>query len=163
MATILFILLILLTFILIILGLLGLVIPFIPDLPLIWLGITAYAVFTKFLIVSWQLVLILLAITIVVFALDFWIGVAGAKTFGASRHGVMGAILGMLLGIFAGGIVGMLFGAFAGAFIGEMIAGRDYQQAVKAGAGTVLGFLAGRMLKLIVAVVMVGIFLVKII
>jgi len=157
------IIVILVAFILIILGLLGLVIPIIPDLPLIWLGIAVYAIFTKFTVISWQLLLILFILAGVVFALDFWIGIAGAKVSGASRYGVMGAILGMLAGIFIGGIFGMFFGAFAGVFIGELIAGKNQKQAIRAGLGTIMGFMAGRFLKLVTAVIMVGIFLVKII
>ncbi len=164
MFTIWLILLIIITFILIIAGLLGLVMPIIPDLPLIWLGIAVYAVFTKFMIISWQWLLVLFLIAAAVYALDIWLGTLGAKVAGASRFGVMGAILGMLLGIFIGGVVGMLFGAFVGAFLGEfLLAGRSYEKAMKAGAGTVIGFLAGRMLKIIAAVVIVGIFLMKII
>ncbi|MFH1173329.1 MAG: DUF456 domain-containing protein [bacterium] len=157
------IILIILTFILIILGLLGLVLPFIPDLPLIWLGIAVYAIFTKFAAISWQLLLALFMLTIVVFLLDFWVGVIGAKTFGASRFGIVGSFLGMFFGLMAGSIPGLLVGAIIGAFLGELFSGRDYQQAVKSGLGTVIGFLAGRVLKMIAAVIMVGIFLVKII
>ncbi len=158
------IILIIITFILIIAGLLGLVIPFIPDLPLIWLGIAVYAVFTKFLIVSWQWLLVAFLVAGAVYALDIWLGALGAKAAGASRYGLLGAMAGMLLGIFAGGPVGLLFGAFVGAFLGEfLLAGRNYEKAMKAGAGTVIGFLAGRLLKIVTAVVMVGMFLVKII
>lgn len=164
MLTIWFILLIIVTFILIIAGLFGLVIPIIPDLPLIWLGIAVYAVFTKFLIISWQWLLGLFLVTAIVYALDIWLGALGVKVAGASRYGLLGAMLGMLLGIFAGGPVGMVFGAFVGAFLGEfLLAGRSYEKAMKAGVGTVIGFLAGRMLKIIAAVIIVGMFLVKII
>ncbi|MFH1225963.1 MAG: DUF456 domain-containing protein [bacterium] len=164
MLTIWFIILIIITFALIIAGLMGLVFPFIPDLPLIWLGIAIYAAATKFVFITWQLLLILFLVGAAVYALDIWLGALGAKAAGASRYGFLGAMLGMLLGIFAGGPIGMMFGAFVGAFLGELIlAGRNYEKALKAGLGTVIGFLAGRLLKIITAVVMVGIFLVKMI
>lgn len=164
MLTIWFIILIVIVFILIIAGLLGLVIPIIPDLPLIWLGIAIYAAFTKFMIISWQWLLVAFLITAAVYALDVWLGALGAKVAGASRYGLLGAMAGMLLGIFAGGPMGMIFGAFIGAFLGEfLLAGRNYQKAIKAGLGTLVGFLAGRLLKIITAVVIVGMFLVKII
>lgn len=150
--------------ILIIAGLMGLVAPIIPDLPLIFLGMAVYAVFTKFQIISWQWLLTVFLVLAVVYALDIWLGALGAKVAGASRYGLLGAMVGMLLGIFAGGPMGMVFGAFIGAFFGEfLLAKRNYQKAIKAGLGTLIGFLAGRVLKIITAVIMVGMFLVKII
>lgn len=157
------IILIILTFILIVLGLVGLVLPVVPDLPLIWLGIAVYSIFTKFAFVSWQLLLALFLLTIIVFLLDFWVGVVGARAFGASRSGLAGAFFGMWIGLIFLNIPGMILGAVIGAFIGEMFSGQSYQQAIKSGLGTVIGFLAGRVLKMITAAIMVGIFLVKII
>ncbi len=132
-------------------GLAGCVLPAIPGPPLNFIGLLL-------LQWAWQpfstITLIVLGIiTIIVLILDYMIPVWGAKIFGATRYGIWGSIIGMLAGIFLTPI-GMIMGLLLGAIIGDMLAGKKPLEALKSGAGTFLGTMAGMLVKLIVAGIM---------
>ena len=77
----------------------------------------------------------------------------------ASGWGIFGALAGTIVGLFAGGLVGVIVGPFVGAFACEMvIADRGVRDSLKSGVGTFIGFLGGALGKLIIALVMCGIF-----
>jgi uncharacterized protein YqgC (DUF456 family) len=144
-------------------GLIGSVLPFIPGSPLILLGAFIYAWYTDFLVVTWGTLVILLLLTVLSQILDYLASILGAKKFGASRWGMSGAFLGGIIGLFSGGILGILIGPFIGALLLELLHGQDLPASLKIGLGTLVGFLGGAIGKIIIALTMIGIFLVKII
>jgi uncharacterized protein YqgC (DUF456 family) len=144
-------------------GLIGSVLPFIPGSPLILLGAFIYAWYTDFLVVIWGTLVILLLLTVLSQILDYLASILGAKKFGASRWGMSGAFLGGIIGLFSGGILGILIGPFIGALLLELFHGQDLPASLKIGLGTLVGFLGGAIGKIIIALTMIGIFLVKII
>ena len=83
----------------------------------------------------------------VVTILDYIVPVWGTKKFGGSKYGTRGATVGLIIGLFLGP-VGIIIGPLIGAFVGEMIFKDDMNYAVKAGFGSLLGFLTGIGLKL---------------
>ncbi|MFM2363041.1 MAG: hypothetical protein RLZZ316_1943 [Bacteroidota bacterium] len=132
-------------------GLAGCVLPAIPGPPLNFIGLLL-------LQWAWQpfstiTLMVLGIITVIVLVLDYMIPVWGAKIFGATRYGVWGSIIGMLAGVFLTPI-GMIMGLLLGAIIGDMLAGKKPLEALKSGAGTFLGTMAGMLVKLIVAGIM---------
>jgi uncharacterized protein len=151
------------TFTLMFLGLLGSVLPGLPGAPLIFAGALLYAWHTGFAAVTWTVLLWLLILTILSQVLEFLASVLGVKKLGGSRWGMMGACLGGIIGLLAGGLVGVLVGPFLGAFLLELIKTEDLRKSAKSGVGSLAGFLAGVVGKLILAVIMIGIFLLKII
>jgi uncharacterized protein len=152
-----------LTFILMFLGLLGSVLPGLPGAPLILLGALLYAWYTGFTAVSWSVLLGLLILTLLSYALEFFASVLGVKKLGGSRWGMTGAFLGGIIGLFAGGLAGVLVGPFLGAFLLELIKTEDPKKSLKSGFGSLVGLLAGAVGKLILAVIMIGIFLLQVI
>lgn len=151
------------TIALMLIGLIGSVLPFIPGSPLILLGAFIYAWYTDFLVVTWGTLVILLLLTVLSQILDYLASILGAKKFGASRWGMSGAFLGGIIGLFSGGILGILIGPFIGALLLESLHGQDLPASLKIGLGTLVGFLGGAIGKIIIALTMIGIFLVKII
>jgi uncharacterized protein YqgC (DUF456 family) len=151
------------TMALMLIGLIGSVLPFIPGSPLILLGAFIYAWYTDFLVVTWGTLVILLLLTVLSQILDYLASILGAKKFGASRWGMSGAFLGGIIGLFSGGILGILIGPFIGALLLELLHGQDLPASLKIGLGTLVGFLGGAIGKIIIALTMIGIFLVKII
>jgi uncharacterized protein YqgC (DUF456 family) len=151
------------TIALMLIGLIGSVLPFIPGSPLILLGAFIYAWYTDFLVVTWGTLVILLLLTVLSQILDYLASILGAKKFGASRWGMSGAFLGGIIGLFSGGILGILIGPFIGALLLELLHGQDLPASLKIGLGTLVGFLGGAIGKIIIALTMIGIFLVKII
>ena len=156
-------LILVLTFILMFFGLLGSVLPGLPGAPLILLGALLYACHTGFAVVTWSVLLWLLILTLLSFTLEFLASVLGVKKLGGSRWGMTGAFLGGIIGLLAGGFVGILVGPFLGAFLLELVKTKDLPKSLKSGFGSLVGFLAGAVGKLILAVIMIGIFLMKII
>ena len=144
---------------LVIAGLIGLVAPGLPGAPLIFAGLLLAAWAENFEYVGLGTIIVIGAIAVLTFAVDFWATMFGAKKFGASRRAVIGAVLGLLLGIFLG-FVGVIFGPFIGAVIGELSARRSLEQATRAGIGATIGFVLGAALKLALAFAMIGIYLV---
>ena len=57
----------------------------------------------------------------------------GAQLYGASKYGIWGAIIGMIVGMIFFPPFGMIMGILLGAVAGELIAGKQYSQALTAG------------------------------
>lgn len=134
-------------------GLAGSILPILPGPPLSYLAIlilhlTNYHTYTDRFLISW------LIITIVVAVLDYLIPIIGTKKFGGSNTGVWGATIGLLAGVIFFPPIGMIIWSFVGAIVGELIAGKQFEVALKAGTGTFVGFLAGTVAKLVVSLIM---------
>ncbi len=138
-------------FLLIIIGLAGSVLP-LPGPPLSFIGIlilnyTNYAHFTSEFLISLGFATGILAV------LDYYVPIWGTKQFGGTKAGIRGSSLGMFLGLFTGPF-GIFIGAFLGALVGEILHGTKVNQAIKAGFGSFIGFVAGIMAKLILCSLM---------
>jgi uncharacterized protein len=138
--------LLILAVILIILGIIGCMAPVLPGPPLSYLGLVLLHI-TKFADFSNTLLITLAAIVVVVSILDYIVPVWGTKKFGGSKYGTRGATVGLIIGLFLGP-VGIIIGPFIGAVVGELIFKDDMKYALRAGFGSLLGFLTGIGLKL---------------
>lgn len=154
--------LILLGAVMVVVSIVGSVLPALPGPPLAYFGLLMLHWTSKYQF-SLQFLLIWAAITFAVVLLDQLIPVWGTKAFGGSKQGVWGSVIGLLLGMIFLGPIGIIAGTFAGAVIGELIAGKRSPEALRAGVGTLLGFMAGTILKLIVSGMMCWYFIEKLI
>ena len=132
--------------VLMILGIIGCLVPVLPGPPLSFLGLLALH-FTKFGDFSTLILLILGGVALAVTIFDLIVPLWGTKKFGGSKYGSRGATIGLIIGFFLGPI-GIILGPFMGAFAGEMIFKDDVKYAIRAGFGSLLGFLTGIGLKL---------------
>jgi hypothetical protein len=139
-------------------GMAGVVVPALPGTPLVFGGLLLAAWADGFQNVGVGTVILLGVMTALAFGVDFVSASLGARSAGASRGAVAGAALGTLIGIFFG-LPGIVFGPFIGAMVGEYLARRNLGQAGRAGAATWLGFILGTGVKLMLAFMMVGIFI----
>ena len=94
-------------------------------------------------------------------SLDYLAGVLGAKRYGATAWGMVGAMLGGVVGFFLG-VLGIILGPFVGAVLAEVLAGGDWQKALKAGVGTFVGFVLGGIGKIVCSIAMILVFLVDV-
>jgi uncharacterized protein YqgC (DUF456 family) len=154
---------IIITAVLMFTGLIGSVLPMIPGSPLILLGAFIYGWHTNFEVITWGTLGILLFLVLLTQILDYLASILGAKKFGASRWGMVGAFLGGIIGLLFGGFLGILVGPFIGALLLELLHGQNLKASMKIGLGTLIGFLAGAVGKIIISITMIGIFLIKII
>ncbi len=138
------------------LGLLGIFLPILPSITLAWLGFLLFAYATAFAAITLKLVLVFLGLTVLVMILDVVAPMIGAKKYRASKYGIAGSFFGLILGIMFLGPIGILLGPFAGAFLGEYLGGRKPEEAVQSAKGTIIGFLAGSLVKIALVLVMLG-------
>ena len=141
-------------------GIVGTVLPIFPGTTII----LAAAILHRVVLgpaksIGWASIMVLLALTLASYALDFAGSWYGARRFGATRWGVAGAVLGAIVGLFFG-LPGLLVGPIIGAFAGEIVGGKQLSAAGRAGWGALVGNLAGTLAKLLIALAMVSWFLV---
>jgi len=134
-------------------GLLGCFLPIIPGPPLSFVALLLLQLKADPPF-GLTFLLIMAGVTILVTVLDYIVPVAGAKRFGASKAGVWGSTIGLILGIFILPPWGIIVMPFIGALVGEFIVGKKSNAAFRAAWGTFLGFLTGVLLKLIASGVM---------
>jgi uncharacterized protein YqgC (DUF456 family) len=132
--------------ILMLLGIIGCLVPVLPGPPLSYFGLILLHI-TRFADFSSTILIVLAAIAVVVTILDYIVPVWGTKKFGGSKYGTRGATVGLIIGLFLGP-VGIIIGPFIGAVVGELIFKDDMKYALRAGFGSLLGFLTGIGLKL---------------
>lgn len=145
-------LLVVLGAIIMILGIIGCLVPVLPGPPLNFVGLLLLH-FTRFgHFTTWTLI-IFAGIAAIVTVLDYLVPIWGTRKFGGSKYGTRGAAIGLVIGFFLGP-VGIIIGPLLGAFVGEMIFKDNVRYALKAGFGSLIGFLTGVGLKLAASFVM---------
>jgi uncharacterized protein YqgC (DUF456 family) len=149
------------TLLVMLVGLAGVILPVLPGIPVIFAAALIYGFLTDFSVIGANTLLIFAILTIIALILDWAAGVVGVRKMGGSRAGMVGAFVGMIIGLLLPGvgIVGFIIGAFAGAFIMELLVNRDSRIALRAGLGSFLGFLAGGLLRFVIGSIMIGMFI----
>lgn len=142
------ILIMVLAIILMVGGIAGCVLPILPGAPLAYAGLlllhfTGLAHFPTAQLIVWLIVVVVLQVV------DYITPLLGSKYSGGTSFGNRGCVAGTLLGLFFMPW-GIILGPFLGAVAGEMMGGSDFPHAVRAGIGTLIGFLLGTLLKVIV-------------
>ena len=137
-----------------IIGIIGIVVPALPGIILNYLALFLLYISKGEEAIGLSALITFGLLTLLVALLDHILPLAGAKKFGASRTGIIFAVIGMITGMIFFPPFGIFFGLLIGAFVGELIAGKNQSQAFKAGFVTFLGVLTTMMAKLMLAVVM---------
>jgi uncharacterized protein YqgC (DUF456 family) len=139
-------------------GLIGSFLPVLPGPPLSYIGLlilhfsTGFPFSTTFLVI-WAI------IVGAVMVLDNIIPTMGTKRWGGTTYGVTGSMAGLIIGLFFPPI-GIVIGPLVGAFLGELIGGQSSDRALKSAWGSFLGFLAGTLIKVVVALILTYYFIV---
>ena len=143
-------------------GVMGNLIPGIPGTPLILAGAVGHQFyFAGQGGVGWEWVAVLTAFGLLALGLDYLATLLGAKKLGATWKGMVGALLGLVAGLFVFPPIGLIVGPFIGAMGFEWAFGRRVPEAAKAGVGAVIGMALGVVGKLICSVVMFALFAFK--
>ncbi len=144
-------------------GLAGTILPMVPGCPLIFGAALLYSLLTGFARIGAGPLVALGVIAAVVQVSDYLAGAWGAKRFGGGREGIIGAILGGIVGTIVLSLPGLILGTVIGAVAGELVRGRKLQESARTGAGTLVGFLAGTLVRVSAAVIMLGIFIITVV
>lgn len=140
------------------LGVAGSILPVLPGVPLSWIGLLIFYLIPG-VGINYLFLGITLAVTILIYVLDLIIPALGTKKFGGSRKGMIGATIGLIVGIFAPIPFAILIFPFVGAFIGEIINKSDSRTAGKAAFGSFVGLLASSFMEFIVTFAFLILFL----
>jgi len=133
-----------------------------PGTFIILIDVIVYAWITGFEKIGLKIIVILIVISLFAEAMDFLLGILGAKKYGASKRGVIASVIGgivgailmtpLLLGL--GAIIGAFLGGFAGTFLVEYLEEKKLKSAFRMGYGVLLGKIAGVFLKGFLAILM---------
>ncbi len=132
-------------------GLAGCILPVLPGPPLSYVALL-FLQMTQFVGFSTRFLVISAIVAVIVTVLDYFIPVWGTKRWGGSKAGMVGAMGGLVVGLFFPPI-GIIIGPFLGAVVAELVSGRDGNAALRSGIGSFIGFLVGTGLKLTVCLV----------
>ncbi len=146
-----------------IIGIIGVILPALPGIVLNYIALILLYIAKGEVGFSLRILIVFGILTLLVTLLDYILPLLGARKYGASRIGVWGAVIGMLVGIIFFPPFGIIFGLLIGAFLGELIAGKEQSQALRAGFATFLGSLTSMVVKLLLAIVMTVYFLIHLI
>jgi hypothetical protein len=143
--------------ILLVVGLVSCVLPPLPGPPIAYIALLIghYALHETKDLPLWMLITYAV-ITIIVLIVDNFIPIWGTKKFGGTKAGIRGSFIGILVGVFLSpfGGISIIICPFLGAMIGELIAGQDFNLAIKSGIGSFVGFLLTSGIKIILVVMM---------
>lgn len=138
----------------------GLVYPIIPSVLFILLGFITYGLFYSFSELSWWFWLIELLFVGLLFSADTLSNLVGVKKFGGTKAGIWGSTIGLIVGPFVIPFAGIILGPFIGAVIAELIFSKaTFSTSLKAGVGSLVGFLTSIVTKGILQVIMIAIFI----
>lgn len=142
------------------LGLAGSLLPVVPGALIVWLGVITHRLWMGAEdSVTWKIVMIAGVLTLIGQVADFVMGVWGARRFGASWKGAVGAFVGAFVGFFIPPpLFWLIVGPILGAVIGELAAGRTFRDGGKAGIGTVIGGILAFALKFGISVCVIALF-----
>lgn len=149
---------------LLVIGFLGTFLPVLPGTTLIIGGSYLYyfAMGWESSGLAWQGLVFIAVLYLLSILLDWVSGALGAKWFGSSKWGIIGAIVGGILGLFFG-IPGLIIGPIAGVFLFEILfAKKEVKEASNSTVGTVVGGLAGILGRVILALGMIGWFVIDV-
>ncbi|WP_246945869.1 DUF456 domain-containing protein [Bacillus pinisoli] len=133
----------------------GLIFPIIPSVLFIGAGFVLYGFFFTFEGLGLWFWVFQVLLIILLFVADYVGNLIGVKKFGGSKAAGWGSTIGLLVGPFIIPFAGILLGPFIGAILAELLIERKgFTQAVKVGAGSVIGFLSSTLAKFIIQVIM---------
>ncbi|HPF43982.1 MAG TPA: DUF456 domain-containing protein [Syntrophomonadaceae bacterium] len=145
-----------------VIGVLGTILPMLPGVAMIFIVIAAYGWWEGFHTITFSYLLVLGLLTLLSAVLNYLSSVMGAKFFGSTKAGLVGALLGTFIGIFFFPPIGIIIGPLAGAFIGEYISKQDVNSSLKAGLGAVIGMFTGVVFQFVMAAGFLVSFLIKV-
>lgn len=134
--------------IMVLVGIAGSLLPLLPGPPIAYAGLLIQLFrepdpFTAKFLWIWA------GIVVVSLVLDYLIPIWGTKRFGGTKYGVWGCTIGFIAAFWMGPL-GIIIGPFIGAFLGELYAGQNSRKSFKAAMGSLVGFLLGSFLKLVI-------------
>ena len=135
--------------VLLLIGIAGSIVPFLPGPPISFFAILILHFSSPDFNIP-DLSFLFFLVLVITFV-DYWLQIYGVKKFGGGKKATNGTIIGLILGFFIFPPLGIILGPFLGAFIGAKMEGGK-NDSLKIAFGSLLGFLGGVILKIIVSI-----------
>ena len=151
------------TVVLLLIGFVGCIIPFLPGHLVIMIAAIGHRLmFAENSGVEWW-TFVVLGVLLAISQLFEWVsGALGARWFGGTKWGALGALVGGVVGLFFIPF-GLLLGPLLGAYLFETnFARQETGPAMHSGVGSAIGVLSSLVVKLIVGVTMIAWFLIDV-
>lgn len=141
----------------------GLIYPVIPSSLFIWIGFLMYYFLINNMVLGWFFWSVMLGLTIVLLFADVIANSYFVKRYGGSKWGERGAAIAVIIGSFIVPPFGIIVVPFLTVLVIEMMQRNTFKQAFKTAIGSLLGFLGGSLVKVIIQTIMILWFLITII
>ncbi len=138
--------------VLLLIGFIGCFLPAVPGPPVAYFSLILLQ-FREEPPFSMTFLLIMAAVVVVIAIADHFVPIIGARKWGGTRAGMIGAFIGIILGIVMWPPFGFIILPFLGAMAGELLGGNSTANAFKAAVGTIIGLVFGTVLKLTLTVI----------
>lgn len=143
-------------------GIAGTVLPVIPGNIIVFAGVLLHRLWLGDASIGWSWVIAAGFLALLAQAADWACTWWGAKRFGASWRGAVGALLGVFVAfVLPPPMFWIFFGPIIGAIVGELTAKRPFAEARKAGWGSFIGGLAAMGVKMFLAALTIIAFYIK--
>jgi uncharacterized protein YqgC (DUF456 family) len=135
------------------LGILGCLLPVLPGPPLSYAAILIFH-FAKGNVFSYPFLIITFLFVVAVVILDYVLPIYTTKRYGGSTKGIWGGVIGLVLGLFFSpfGFISIIIFPLLGAIIGDLIAGKNFESALRSGFGSFVGFIIATLVKLALSI-----------
>ncbi|TVP90842.1 DUF456 domain-containing protein [Alkalibacterium sp.] len=137
------------------LSFIGLFFPFLPSVLTIWGGFLLYHFLINASTLTWVFWVSMAALTILLLLADVLAGSMAVKRFGGSKLGERVATFSIIIGTFVYPPFGIILLPFIAVFIVEYWQKNTVGEASKAAAGSLIGFLSGRVAEGIIQFIMI--------
>lgn len=140
-----------------ILSIVGIFMPVLPDTLLLWGGFLLYHFFLaspgEGLPASfwWGMV----ALSILMYGADLLTNMYFVKRYGGSKWSSFAAVVGIIVGLFVFPPFGILIMPFILVVAVELLQKQPFERALKAGLGSLIGFLSSAVVKVVIQIVMI--------
>lgn len=129
-------------------GMVGCVLPVIPGPVVAFLSLVILDLARDWQAFSMTFLLVMGMIALLLsLLLDYLVSLAGARKYGASRAGLWGSVIGMLIGMIFFPPLGIFLGALVGAVVTEVLVGKKTGEAMRVGWGIFVGNMVGIVVK----------------
>ena len=140
---------IIIAFLLLLFGIFGAFFPVIPGPPLSFFGILLISYLTDFTHITFDNLIYLAVIALLITFLDYWLQILSVKIFGGGKHSLIGVIVGLLFGLFIFPPFGVFLGPFFGAYLGALYeTDFNFLSSLKIAFGAIVGFISGIIMKI---------------
>ena len=149
-----------------VIGLIGTLVPILPGVVITASAAFAYAWFTDFEVVSLALSLFFVLLAAIGTTSDGWMPLLGARKTGAPLKtlffGMAGSVIGFFLGSFVpvlGNLLGAVVGYIVGLIVGEYRRLEDWNLAINAGIGGLIGWGLATVVQFVTALLILILFI----